>query len=113
MFIGCPPTPEGKEKTRMTVKMSEAARTAQRAYARQYYHDHKEQAAESNRRWRESHREELAAYSKQYRAEHRKEINAYYREYHRAHPEKTRAYNVAYWERRAAREAAAAAEAAK
>lgn len=65
-------------------------KACRRAYSRQYYQDHREQALEKNRAYQEANKERYRSYQRQYRQKHIEKRRAYGREYHRTHQPKLR-----------------------
>jgi len=67
-----------------------------KAYQREYYQAHREEAVAYQREYDAAHREEKAAYDRDYYEAHREEKVAYQREYDAAHREEKAVYNRDY-----------------
>jgi hypothetical protein len=68
------------------MKLSQAAREAQR---------------KQQQRWRDNNREHYREYHRRWRAKNRDKVNEHQHEWQQRNPEKVREYNRRYWERKA------------
>lgn len=88
----------------MTLEEKEELRKQKkREYNRKYYENHKKQAYEYTKRWREKNKDKLKEYNKKYYETHKEQHMAYTKEYKARNPKKWSKKVMEYKRKRADR----------